>query len=526
MKPKITKLVLLVFLVIFFAQFAFPTTTLAIPGAFAGTSLKQALGAVTSTVNCLINPIKCALGAILAFAGAVAGALVAFTAMFLEYTINLSTQVMKLDVVQTGFSVSLAMANLLFVLGIIFIAFATMFRSQTYGLKKLLLKLILIVIIANFSLVLAGVVINFADKTSLVFLDKVGSVKGFMLGMISRFAPQNLYDAENIHFNIDPVTGTKDLYNTLIGLIFIIIFTIVIALSMLAMAIMFFLRYLHLAFLLILMPLALIVGVFPFFHSNFEKWTQKFLRWTFFGPICIFFLYLATSTTFGNPGGTPSPDVCASNTPNGTACQTLAKITDMKETHFANISELLVLLGLSMGGLFAANSLSIMFAATAYGTMKGAVKGYGKMLGYGSLKGTQWFTKPSPTMQRWAARPGGLVRKPIGVAASWAQTGISRGITAASTTTRGGIMGMVLRGVGTQATKLQAAPFKPLNSFVQSMKVGSGLFNKPRMWMCNHCKHFVQSKGKPTANCPIDTCVNHTYDATTTPPTGTPPDWR
>ncbi|MFN7088487.1 MAG: hypothetical protein ACK4NX_01520, partial [Candidatus Paceibacteria bacterium] len=115
--------------------------------------------------------------------------------------LNLSYGVASLSVVTKGFEVSLAVVNLVFVFLIIFMAIATILRSQTYGLKRAFLKLILAVILVNFSLVAAKIMLNFSNGAALFFIsaasDNQGSefnkaAAGFGKALMGVFNPQSV----------------------------------------------------------------------------------------------------------------------------------------------------------------------------------------------------------------------------------------------------------------------------------------------------------------------------------------------
>ena len=63
---------------------------------------------------------------------------VALGAYLVQLTLQFNANLLASPAIQVGFSVSLAIANLGFVLGIIIIALATILRNQTYGVKQLL----------------------------------------------------------------------------------------------------------------------------------------------------------------------------------------------------------------------------------------------------------------------------------------------------------------------------------------------------------------------------------------------------
>ena len=74
-------------------------------------------------------------------------------------------------------------------------------------------------------------------------------------------------------------------------------------LSLLALAGGLFLRYFYLAFLLIVSPLVWVLWVFPYTRGHWKKWWESFIKWTFFAPVVLFFLYLTLIFLSKSSGG-------------------------------------------------------------------------------------------------------------------------------------------------------------------------------------------------------------------------------
>ncbi|MEK7075383.1 MAG: hypothetical protein AAB948_01110, partial [Patescibacteria group bacterium] len=163
-------------------------------------------------------------------------------------------------------------------------------------------------------------------------------------------------------------------------LLFIAFFTFLAALTLLAISIMLFIRYIYLTILLILSPIVWLLWIFPGTSNLWKKWWNEFLRWTFFAPIMLFFLYLTISSIDKFPAF--FAQYAANISPEQAASQGFA--LDM-----AYIGQLAAILGLLLGGLIAANSLGIYGAKVAMGAAQGAGKWMGGAIG---RKGLQWGT--------------------------------------------------------------------------------------------------------------------------------------
>ena len=360
----------------------------------------------------------------------VVGALIGFVAFFVEVALQLNSNIVRSNAVQSGFKIATSVANLGFVAAIIVIAIATILRSQTYGIKKILWKLVVAALLVNFSLVIAGVIINFADGLTLYFLKAAspdfsyGPFTGFANSLAGAFAPHRAFlsfnnetgHLEGINPAIQGAAGPGQslaaIITPLFSLGFVSLFLILILLTLIALFVMLIIRYVYLSVLLILMPFAWLLWIFPGFQSNWSKWWHNFLRWTFFAPIMVFFLYLAISTagvmSGNNAGNDPRNPIGAYAGNNFASLSTHPILAGLQNFvgGFTNqilgtVLQMIVVLALALGGLFAANSLSITGAKVAYGAATGAVKAVGgwagtKGSGAGARLITQKPTRPPP----------------------------------------------------------------------------------------------------------------------------------
>ncbi len=101
---------------------------------------------------------------------------------FIDFALKINEYILTSSVVKTGWEIVLNFTNLGFVLAIIIIAFATIFRIQSYAMKQTLWKLIVAALLVNFSLVISGAFINIGNGLAYYFQKNItpeGSVKGF-----------------------------------------------------------------------------------------------------------------------------------------------------------------------------------------------------------------------------------------------------------------------------------------------------------------------------------------------------------
>ncbi|MBI4087649.1 MAG: hypothetical protein HY434_02355 [Candidatus Liptonbacteria bacterium] len=442
---KTKKLMVSGILVILFLSAAMPSPTQA------QTNSNNSGGSLLSCVFGSNSLVYCALYFVTYAAGTITSWFVSLGAWLTQFALSLTPGLINSTAVTTGFGVTLALANLGFVLAIIIIAIATILRSQTYGVKQILWKLVVAAIFVNFSLVIAGSIVGFSDSLTTFFMkpfpgsgsDANGAfvnqlVIGFkpqvLLSRSSSTTPSSLASSigsklttasvvgtcaatwwlglaagpvgvagvcagtaaigaastalVNYFTNVDKNQGDK-FFQNLLGLVFVIVFNAIIALTFMALAVMLFIRYIYLGILLIIMPLVWLLWIFPKFKSHWDKWWSNFIRWTFFAPTVVFFLYLAIAVSQSRSGNVAAHVKEAVNAP----AISLAQQSGQDLGFIQSLGDIILLTGLSLGGLVAANALSVAGAGVTMGLAKsagGAIQGFafkqGKIGGRAALR--------------------------------------------------------------------------------------------------------------------------------------------
>ncbi len=237
--------------------------------------------------------------------------------MLVNLTMQINLTVLDLgssgapSIVAIGWRVSRDIANLGFVLAMVVIAFATIIRYETYGARKLLVKLITAAILVNFSLTIAGVLIDFSTVLTSFFLSKIDRdsdpitrINNFTTKLVNAFGPQKYILGDTTDpLPPDPAEtpSTAQAIGTAVllsisGLLFSVAFTLIATIVLLTFAILLLVRYVWLTLLLITAPLAWLFSVIPELESNNKLWWSNFTKWTFFAPGMTFFVYLALAS--------------------------------------------------------------------------------------------------------------------------------------------------------------------------------------------------------------------------------------
>ena len=340
----------------------------------------------------------------------IAGVFIAFETWIIQIVLQMNTTIVNSVVVQSGFEVTLSLANLGFVAAIIVIAIATILRIQTYGIKQILWKLIIAALLVNFSLVIAGAIINFSDQLTLPFLRAFPGAGGgfinFADSIASAYQPQqylNPQDQNTAQVTDQELAGFASAAGSSLGRMIApiaaasmgLLGNLMIVIVLGAIGILLLIRYMYLTILLILMPLAWVSWIFPAWQGQWRNWWSKFFRWTLFAPISIFFLWLvlnAGAAIHGKTQDSPFSDVNTTITSgsSGVSGGLFELFGDALAPVLGTFLNGLVLAGLTVGGLIAANSLSILGAGAAMNVAKNAATGLGRVTVRGGRRLGAW----------------------------------------------------------------------------------------------------------------------------------------
>lgn len=474
-----------------------------------------------------------AIGKVFSFsnyvAGYIAGMIFWVGAALVGFTLDMNAKIISQPIVQIGWKITLSFANLGFVLAIIVIAFATIFRMQSYAIKQVLWKLIVAALLVNFSLVIAGAFINIADTVTSILQTKSnltpsaaadtfagvfqiqkylqvggksckwvdnngGSFGGFLAYLANEevscksdySGKQNLDKTmtcfcedmtvdQQITDSVKKDGLAKSFFAGLASMFFIAVLGFLGGLTLIALSIMLLIRFIALGILLVLSPLVFLFWIFPATQQWWSKWWTEFIRWTFFAPAVMFFMYLTIKSIKGMQVYAFSLSASELNK------------QFLQPGFFEIIGNFIILVGFMLGGLYVANSLSITGAKAAYGAAEGMLKGAAKGIGRMPLRGG-----------------AGILRGIDNTATKW--KGSSNKFTS--------FMGRGLSGIaGTKAFKAGAA-YKGKGVFASTwndMKKGSGLFKgkEAGQWECQNmkgtppalCGNEVTSTKKPSVPC-------------------------
>lgn len=223
---------------------------------------------------------------------AVANLAIGLCIFFLRFFIAIASynNYIDVDVVQLGWVMVRDVANMFFVVALLVIAFGTILGLEEYEWKKNLVKLVLAAIFINFSNLIAQLFIDVAHIFTMTFLNAISATAGGNL--INMF---KLNEITNM-VGVDPNLNTEFDVEILLGTMVAATFAVLAAFAMGSYVFVMMARVVALWALIILSPLAYILGVLPKTQSYAERWWSEFSNYVIVAPVMVFFLWLSFAT--------------------------------------------------------------------------------------------------------------------------------------------------------------------------------------------------------------------------------------
>jgi|GEM_PF-2293893 len=175
--------------------------------------------------------------------------------------------------------------NLFFMLILLFSAFATIFQVEKYNLKKMIVLLVVMALLVNFSFPITLFIIDFSNSIMYFFAEAAFSgvpSPSAGLGEIASFADSFAGSVK--------IGTTKEMTA---GLLLAIVVSFVFFITILALALNLIIRVFALAMLIVLSPVGFALSFFSGTKSVADSWWDNIFKYSFMGPSLLFFLLLA-----------------------------------------------------------------------------------------------------------------------------------------------------------------------------------------------------------------------------------------
>ncbi|HEY4520627.1 MAG TPA: hypothetical protein VJJ72_02385 [Candidatus Paceibacterota bacterium] len=222
------------------------------------------------------------------------GKLLSTMANFMNWAIYLRPYP-KLAVITGVWKILRDFANMLFILALIWMAFATLFGKKDYAFATLIKNFLIVAVLINFSLVLGGLVIDTTQVVSNIFLTSIGNV-GDRFG--EYLNPSLLFpNAPEVGGGVTSFSQYSNqvadkLGASLITLIFTVILLGILLFSFTTAALFALARVPILWVLLTISPIAWMAYIMPGTRKFWNNWWTEFVAWNIFLPIYLFFIYI------------------------------------------------------------------------------------------------------------------------------------------------------------------------------------------------------------------------------------------
>lgn len=251
--------------------------------------------------------------------------------------------------------------NIAFILVLLYSAFCTILQIESYNYKKILLKLVIMALLVNFSFPITRFIIDTSNVLMYTLINTLIPNAGG--GLFAKFS-----DNSQIQYMLSLDSSAS--WQTLIAAV---VFLFILAITLLAIALLLVVRMVVLVIIIIFSPFAFVGSIISVGGSYSSKWWDNLFRYSFFGPIMIFMLYVA-STLMDAAIKTGDPLIKAANA-NSASFNFIASM--------AYFSVPIVILWIGMG---VAASMSGAAGSAVMGGAQRFIGKVGKYIGKGTYK--------------------------------------------------------------------------------------------------------------------------------------------
>ena len=270
-------------------------------------------------VECTISPFDCALRNLVLFLASTVLQLVSLltglSAVVLNgviyYTVvQVSESYTKITGINIAWKVVRDLANMAFIFVLLYAAIQTILGIGS-DTKKLIVRVIVVAILINFSLFFTKIIIDVSNILALLFYDAIAPGALNSGNILTQAGLSNAFMQHLSLQTLYQMTETANLGPTEIITIGVMgsIMLLVAAFVFFAAAVMFIIRYVILILVIILSPLAFMGWILPALKKYWDQWWNALSGQAFFAPIYFMLTWIALQvlgsimTSFGaSPG--------------------------------------------------------------------------------------------------------------------------------------------------------------------------------------------------------------------------------
>lgn len=340
-----------------------------------GALLDRPIGESTPGKCSAVNPWTCVVNGALLIPGWIAIGILKFATLLaylsgavlnfvVRYSlVDMTAFVSGTSVVNDAWTTIRDIANMGFIFILLYAAIKTILGGGS-DTKKLIVNVIVVAILINFSLFFTKIVIDISNILAILFYDAIAP------GALATGATTGL----SYHF-MQPL-DLQSIFNTAQsglagGRLFTIgvmgtILALIVAFVFFAVSIMFVIRIVVLIFVLILSPIAFMAFVLPALKSHADKWKDALLGQAFFAPIYFMLTWIVIVVAqglLGASGGDLATAISGQTQPDGT-------ITPPDATNIGILVNFMIVIAM----LIASLTIAKEWANKAGGAVTGATK--------------------------------------------------------------------------------------------------------------------------------------------------------
>ncbi|MGI5827133.1 MAG: hypothetical protein ACOX6C_01675 [Patescibacteria group bacterium] len=278
--------------------------------------------------------------------------------------------------VVNGWIIVRDLCNMLFVLILLVIAFATILGQEKYSAKNMLPKLVLAAVLINFSKLICGLTIDIANVVMLTFVNAFAAIgAGNILNILGIEKITKLRDAADVN-NATLVTSY------IFGFLYVLIATVVVA----SMVAMLAIRVVMIWILTVLSPVAFFLQAVPGKGASYaSKWWDEWTKNLLVGPILAFFLWLSFAAL--QTGTNPIQSSDAGDKELAANLSDLDSGIATEGGQVSNLVQFVIAIGMLVGGMTIAQSVGGAAGGAIGAGMKNLNKGKAKVFGAGAAIG-------------------------------------------------------------------------------------------------------------------------------------------
>ncbi len=320
----------------------------------------------------------------------IGGAFVGITGTFLNFSIDITVLQMskfinEVGVITAGWKTFRDLANMFFIFILIYIAIMTIVGASSGETKKMLVQLIIVALLINFSMFFTKVVVDASNILAIQFYNSISkgpstSSNGFSWVFMNASRLTTIYSSDSTNGVTNEARGFRGSNILLIGF-FGLIFGIILSFCFLAIGILFVIRFVVLLFLMMLSPIALLGTVISGLSKVWSMWKESLIREAIFAPTIMALLWIVASIV-NNPAF-----INAINRNGQTSGGFFSAISETGKDSMAVLVNFGILIAMLIGSLVISKS----FSGSAGGSVLGVADKWSRKVAGGMTFGAAGF---------------------------------------------------------------------------------------------------------------------------------------